>query len=206
MKLLVATRSVHKMEEIREILAPVPELEVLDLAQAGVSPDPAEDDLEPYDTFEANARSKARYYFEQSGLPTVADDSGLEVDALGGAPGVHSKRFAPGESTGYARDRANLVHLLDRLSGIPEARRGGRYVCVAALHDESGPGPVFRGTVEGRITEAPSGTGGFGYDPVFHATELGRTFGRASAAEKHELSHRGKAFRALAAHLAAGER
>lgn len=201
MKLLVATRSVHKMKEIREILSPVPDLEVLDLAQAGVAPDPAEDDLEPYDTFEANARSKARYYHERSGLLTVADDSGLAVDALGGAPGVHSKRFAPGDATGYERDRANLAHLLDRLAGVPEARRTGRYVCVAALHGPEGPGPAFRGTVEGRITEEPAGSGGFGYDPVFLVPELERTFAQATTAEKHARSHRGKAFRALTAHL-----
>lgn len=203
MKLLVATRSVHKMEEIREILAPVPDLEVLDLAQAGILPDPAEDDLEPYDTFEANARSKARYYHQRSGLLTVADDSGLAVDALGGAPGVYSKRFSPGDSTGYERDRANLAHLLDRLAGVPEARRTARYVCVAALHGGDGEGASFRGTVEGRITEAPVGSGGFGYDPVFFLPELDRTFGEATTTEKHALSHRGKAFRALAAHLVA---
>lgn len=201
MKLLVATRSVHKMEEIREILAPVPDLEVLDLAQAGIAPEPAEDDLEPYDTFEANAASKARYYHQRSGLLTVADDSGLAVDALGGAPGVHSKRFAPGDSSGYERDQANLAHLLDRLAGVPEARRTARYVCVAALHGPDGPGTTFRGTVEGRITEAPAGSGGFGYDPVFLVPELERTFAQATAAEKHARSHRGKAFRALATHL-----
>ena len=191
------------MEEIREILAPVPGLEVLDLDEAGVTPDPAEESLEPYDTFEANARSKARYYHGRSGLLTVADDSGLAVDALDGAPGVHSKRFAPGESTGLERDRANLLHLLDRLSGVPAAGRTGRYVCVAALHGPEGPGPSFRGTVEGRITGSPAGSGGFGYDPVFFVPQLHRTFGEATATEKHALSHRGEAFRALAAHLQA---
>ena len=114
MKLLVATRSAHKMREIREILSEVPDLELVDLVQAGISPAPEEDDLEPYDTFEANARSKARYFHARSGLPTVADDSGLEVDALEGAPGVRSKRFAPGDSTGIQRDLANNRHLLDR--------------------------------------------------------------------------------------------
>jgi XTP/dITP diphosphohydrolase len=201
MKLLVATRSVHKVEEIREILAPVEGLEVLDLAQAGIEPSPEEDDLEPWDTFEENARSKAHYYFRRSGIPTVADDSGLAVDALGGAPGVHSRRFAPGESTGYQRDRDNLNHLLDRLAGVPDARRAARYVCVAAFESGAGETRFFRGEVEGRITQAPAGTGGFGYDPVFFVPELDRTFGEASAAEKHELSHRGRAFRALAAHL-----
>lgn len=201
MKLLVATRSVHKMQEIREILSHVPELEVLDLAQAGIAPEPEEDDLEPFDTFEANARSKARYYHGRSGLPTVADDSGLEVDALGGAPGVFSKRFAPGEAVGYDRDQANNRHLLDRLAGVPDPRRAARYVCVAALEEGAGDGPVFRGTVEGRISGEPRGKGGFGYDPLFFVPALERTFGEATAEEKHRLSHRGEAFRLLAEHL-----
>lgn len=201
MKLVIATRSAHKMEEIREILSPVEGLEVLDLDQAGVSPSPEEDDLEPWKTFEENARSKARYYFRRTGLPTVADDSGLVVDALGGAPGVHSKRFAPGQSTGLARDRANLVHLLDRLADVPDLKRTARYVCVAAF--ETGPGDTrfFRGEVEGVITRDLRGTGGFGYDPAFYVPELERTFGQASSDEKHQLSHRGRAFRALAASL-----
>ncbi|MDT8341616.1 MAG: non-canonical purine NTP pyrophosphatase [Longimicrobiales bacterium] len=198
MKLLVATRSAHKVREIRGLLADVPGLQVLDLAEAGIPPAPEEDDLEPFDTFEENARSKARYFHARSGLPTVADDSGLEVDALGGAPGVHSRRFAPGDATGYERDLANNRHLLDRLAGVPDARRNARYVCVAALEEGSGEGPVLRGTVEGRITREPRGGGGFGYDPLFFVPALGRTFGEAAAAEKEALSHRGVAFRALA--------
>jgi XTP/dITP diphosphohydrolase len=153
------------MREIREILSEVPDLELVDLVQAGISPAPEEDDLEPYDTFEANARSKPRYLHARSGLPTVADDSGLEVDALEGAPGVRSKRFAPGDSTGIERDLEN------------------------------------RGTVEGRIAREPRGSGGFGYDPLFHIPELGRTFGEATPQEKHARSHRGAAFRELAALL-----
>lgn len=206
MKLLVATRSVHKVEEIREILSPVEDLEVLDLAQAGIEPSPDEDDLEPWDTFEGNARSKARYYFRRSGIPTVADDSGLVVDALGGAPGVHSKRFAPGESTGYQRDLDNLNHLLDRLAGVPDVQRTARYVCVAAFETGEGETRFFRGEVEGRITAEPAGTGGFGYDPIFFVPELDRTFGQATAAEKHGLSHRGRAFRALARALESDHR
>ncbi len=201
MKLLVATRSAHKMREIREILSEVPDLELVDLVQAGISPAPEEDDLEPYDTFEANARSKARYFHARSGLPTVADDSGLEVDALEGAPGVRSKRFAPGDSTGIERDLENNQHLLDRLAGTPDAQRTARYVCVAALEDGTGQGPVVRGTVEGRIAREPRGSGGFGYDPLFHIPELGRTFGEATPQEKHARSHRGAAFRELAALL-----
>lgn len=202
MKLLVATRSAHKMREIREILASVPGLELLDLDEAGLAPAPEEEDLEPFDTFEENARSKARYFHARSGLITVADDSGLEVDALGGRPGVRSKRFAPGEASGYQRDLENNRHLLDRLAGVPDARRTARYVCVVALEDGSGEGPAFRGTVEGRIARTARGEGGFGYDPLFFVPELDRTFGEASPEEKHARSHRGEAFRALARHLA----
>lgn len=206
MKLLVATRSAHKMEEIREILADVPDLEILDLAQVGIPPAPEEETLEPYHTFEENARSKARYFHARSGLPTVADDSGLAVDALGGEPGVFSRRFAPGGSTGYQRDLDNNRHLLDRLAGVPDVRRTARYVCVVALEEGDGEGPLFKGTVEGRITHDPRGEGGFGYDPLFFVPELGRTFGEATAAEKHALSHRGKAFRALAESLRTRQR
>lgn len=201
MKLLVATRSRHKLDEIREILGVVPDLELLGLDDAGIPEAPEEDDLEPFDTFVENSRSKARYFHARTGLPTVADDSGLEVDALDGAPGVRSKRFAPGSATGDARDQANNTHLLERLDGVPEAERGARYVCVVTLETGTGQGPAFRGTVEGRIAEAPAGEGGFGYDPLFWVPELGRTFAQATRDEKHALSHRGRAFRALADYL-----
>ena len=203
MKLLVATRSTHKVAEIRAILAGVPDLELLDLDAAGIPEDPAEDALEPYDTFEANARSKAAYFRKVSGLVTVSDDSGIEVDALGGQPGVRSRRFAPlPESTPRAvQDRANNEHLLARLAGLEPERRTGRYVCVAALAELDGPEVLFRGTAEGRVLEAARGTGGFGYDPLFHATDLGSTFGEAEPRAKDAVSHRGKAFRALAAYL-----
>jgi XTP/dITP diphosphohydrolase len=200
-KLLVATRSDHKLEEIRSILAPVPGLELLGLDEAGIPVSPKEDGLEPHDTFEENALSKARYFHRLSGLPTVSDDSGLAVDALGGAPGVRSKRFAPGDAIGRVRDRANNEYLIERLQGVPEAERTARYVCVVALVEAGAPARTFRGEVEGRIAEVPSGEGGFGYDPLFHVPELGRTFGDATAAEKHARSHRGRAFRALAAAL-----
>ena len=114
---------------------------------------------------------------------------------------VFSRRFAPGSSTGYQRDLDNNRHLLDRLAGVPNAHRTARYVCVVALEEGHGDGPTFRGTVEGRITHDPRGAGGFRYDPLFFVPELGRTFGEATPAEKHALSHRGKAFRALAAAL-----
>ncbi len=203
MKLLVATRSAHKVAEIRNILAGVPALELLDLDTAGIAPEPAEDALEPFDSFEANARSKAAYFRRRSGMATVADDSGIEVDALGGQPGVRSRRFAPlpGDAGRDEQDRANNAHLIERLTGTEPARRTGRYVCVAALADEDGREFLFRGIAEGRVVEEVRGSGGFGYDPLFVATDLGRTFAEAAPREKDAVSHRGKAFRALASYL-----
>jgi XTP/dITP diphosphohydrolase len=203
-KLLVATRSRHKMEEIRRILSGVPGLELLSMDDAGIEAHSAEEELEPHETFEANARSKARYFQARSGLPTVADDSGLEVDALGGAPGVRTKRFAPvpAETPDDLRDRANNQHLLQRLEEAPIEARRARYVCVVAL-DEGGPDrPVtLRGEAEGVIALSPTGRGGFGYDPLFLDPELGRTFAEISAEEKNARSHRGRAFRKLASYL-----
>lgn len=204
-ELLVATRNEHKMVEIRRILADVPDLAVLDLEEAGIPWSEEEEELEPYDTFEANARSKAAHFRRLSGLPTVADDSGLEVDALDGAPGVHSKRFSPeGEDLeGRARDRANNEHLVELLREIPISERTARYVCVAALDRDPDDVDVFRGEAPGLILDRPRGTGGFGYDPYFFDQELGRTFAEISREEKNRRSHRGRAFRALASYLKA---
>jgi XTP/dITP diphosphohydrolase len=204
MRLLVATRSAHKMREIRQILADVPGLTVLDLDEAGIPEDPAEDDLEVHDTFEENALAKARHFFGLAGIPTVADDSGISVDALGGAPGVRSKRFASDRGLeGQARDDANNRHLVATLAGVPPERRTARYVCVAALVTGEGD-PVFcRGEAAGVILDEPRGAGGFGYDPHVLDPELGRTFSEMTPAEKNARSHRGAAFRALASVLAA---
>ncbi len=205
MRLVVATRSADKMREIRRILAVVPDLSILDLDEAGVSFDPEEDGLEPYDTFEENARSKATYFHRKTGLPTVADDSGIEVDALGGAPGVRSKRFAPDEGvSGQERDQANNAHLLALLEGRPPEERGARYVCVAVLVDEARPMLITRGEATGAILESPRGRAGFGYDPLFLDPETGRTFAELSEEEKNDRSHRGRAFRALAEALVSG--
>lgn len=187
------------MVEIRRILADVDDVRLLDLEQAGVAEDPAEEDLEPYETFEENARSKAEYFHARTGLPTVADDSGLEVDALDGAPGVRTKRFAPESGLeGQARDDANNRHLVERLAGVAPEDRGARYVCVAVLIDGEDEPVVVRGEAEGRIVDEARGDGGFGYDPHFYDPELGRTYAEITGAEKNARSHRGRAFRALA--------
>ncbi|MEX2473561.1 MAG: non-canonical purine NTP pyrophosphatase [Gemmatimonadota bacterium] len=203
-KLLVATRSAGKMREIRRILADIPNLEVLSLDDAGVAEAPEEEGLEPYDTFEENARSKAAYFFRKTGIPTVADDSGIVVDALDGAPGVRSKRFAPAElAEGRGQDEANNRYLVERLRGVDAADRTARYVCVAVMLDgrTDETGIVTRGTAEGRVVDEPRGDGGFGYDPHVLVPELGRTFAELSAEEKDGRSHRGEAFRALASVL-----
>ncbi len=202
MILLVATRSHHKLVEIRSLLSGVPDLQVLDVNEAGVPFDPEEEHLEPHDTFEENALSKARHFHARSGLPTVADDSGLEVLALAGAPGVRSKRFAPGvEAQGCDLDAANNRHLLALLAGRPAADRAARFVCVAALVDGDQPPVVCRGEVPGVILEAERGSGGFGYDPLFFDPKLEKTFAELSREEKNERSHRGRAFGMLATKL-----
>ena len=208
-ELLLATRSAHKASEIREILGVG--FSLLTLDEAGIEWRPEEEELEPFETFEENAASKARYFCERSGRVTIADDSGLEVDALGGAPGVRTKRFAPeGHFPGLDQDQANNRYLLESLAATPETRRGARYVCVAVLCRPTGD-PVraggeiaFRGEASGRILVERRGSGGFGYDPLFLDLELGNTFAELAAEEKNARSHRGKAFRELARHLNAG--
>jgi len=202
--LLVATRSVDKMVEIRRILGAVPGLRVIDLDSAGISKGPAEEDLEPYDTFEENARSKAEYFHAKSGMPTVADDSGLAVDALDGAPGVRSKRFAPDQGLdGKELDQANNDHLLAQLGDLDLAARTCRYVCAAVLVGAQEAPVVVRGEAEGLILGQPRGYGGFGYDPYFFDPKIGKTFAELDMERKNKRSHRGKAFRALAEQLTA---
>jgi XTP/dITP diphosphohydrolase len=190
--LLVATTSQHKLEEYRELLAGLP-LELRGLADMGIDEDVEE--TEP--TFEDNARLKAEHYSGLSGLLTLADDSGLEVDALGGEPGVQSKRWAGDEASDEDRNRL----LLERLVDVPVERRTARYRCVIAV---AGPDIVTRtvaGSCEGRIAAAPSGSNGFGYDPLFYVSELGMTFGVAPPEVKNRLSHRGRAAQAATAVL-----
>ena len=172
--MLLATRSAGKLGELRALFA-AHGVGVTDLVDAGVAETSAEDALETHATFEENALAKARYFHARTGRPTVADDSGLEVAALGGRPGVLSKRWSGrSDLAGQVLDDENNRLLLERLRGASD--RGASYVCAAAYVDGIRE-LVCRGEVRGRIIETPRGAGGFGYDPYFMADELGRTFG-----------------------------
>lgn len=204
MRLLAATRSAGKQREFRRVLEAAG-VEVTFPDDAGAWEDPAEALLEVGDSFESNARRKAEYFARRTGLPTLADDSGLEVFALGGAPGVRSRRWAGATGTTDEVDAANNAELLRRLAGAPEPRRRARYRCVLVLVRAPGAVPqVFEGSCAGRILEAPAGGGGFGYDPLFWSDELEKSFGEAAPEEKDRVSHRGRALRALAAGLTSG--
>jgi XTP/dITP diphosphohydrolase len=202
-RLLVATRSVHKLRELRELLE-LDHSRLVSLDDLGVDGDPVEDGA----TFETNASIKARFGVRATGLSTIADDSGIEVDALGGDPGVRTRRFAGEDAT----DAANNAKLLEALRGLPPEARGARYVCALALALPETAGPrggirtvTVRGTCRGRIATAPRGTGGFGYDPVFEPESEppgGRTLGLWTPAEKHAISHRARAARRMAPRLA----
>ncbi len=195
--LILATRSLGKLHELRPMLAAYG-IETITLDQAGVPEHPGgEERLEHFETFEENALAKARYFFERVGRrPTVADDSGLEVIALGGRPGVHTKRWSGrADLSGRALDAANNAKMLSELTGIADRR--ARYVCVAAYIDGDGE-RVFRGESTGRMLEAPRGTGGFGYDPLFLSDDVGVTFAEATREQKEQVSHRGRAFAQLA--------
>lgn len=198
---LVATRSRHKLQELRKLVA-LPGVELISLDEAGVMEDAAEDDLETHDSFAENARAKAVYFHRLTGRPTIADDSGLCVDALDGGPGVRTKRFAPDDlAAQHGRDKANNLFLLQRMQGVPEPQRGARYRCALA-HESGEASFVVEGEVEGRIATEPRGTSGFGYDPLFIVPAYGRTFGELPAEVKARLSHRARAARALAERLA----
>jgi XTP/dITP diphosphohydrolase len=198
-KLVVATRNAGKVREIHEILTAVGGLEVVGLADLNVPESPEEEDVEAFDTFEENALAKARYFAAKTNLPALADDSGICVDALGGAPGVRSRRFAPvDEARGDRQDQANNRHLVQLLAEVPDERRTARYVCAVAVAWPGGIELVRTGTCEGVVLREPRGAGGFGYDPLFYIEDEGRTFGEIPAERKHEISHRGRALRAVA--------
>ena len=185
--LVLASNNAHKLAEVRAILAPLG-VAVRPLSDFPELPEPPED----HDTFEANALQKARFVFARTGLPTVADDSGLAVDALGGAPGVHSKRFSGASEDVSA---ANNALLLEKLAGRTD--RGARFICAIALVTARGEATA-RGEVLGSIGTTPSGSGGFGYDPLFWPEDVpGRSMAQLSPEEKNAISHRGRAFRQL---------
>lgn len=198
MKVLAATRSVGKQGEIRRVLGSAG-LEVVFPDDIWLHESSAGDPVEDGDSFEANARHKAEYFARLSSMPTFADDSGLEVFSLGGAPGVHSKRWAGGTGSDAEIDAANNAELIRRLTGAPESRRLARYRAVLFYLPSYGAVPtICQGDCTGRILDAPRGTNGFGYDPYFFSDELGKTFGEATDEEKDAVSHRGRALRALA--------
>ena len=184
MRYVLCTGNPGKAAELRALLPA--HIELITLAETGLPLDLPETG----DTLEANALQKARFAFERTGLPCIADDTGLEVPSLGNAPGVYSARYA-GETKDPA---ANMAKLLRELEG--EADRSARFRTVIALVDRNGE-HTFEGVVSGRIAEALCGTGGFGYDPVFVPENESRTFAELSAAEKNRISHRGRAVREL---------
>jgi XTP/dITP diphosphohydrolase len=200
-EIVLATRSEGKLRELRSLFATY-EIAVVDLRDAGIAESPLEESLESHATFEENALAKARHFHGVSGRPTVADDSGLVVAALDGRPGVLSKRWSGRtDLSGQALDDENNRLLVRSLQNAQDRRAS--YVCAAAFVDDEREF-VCRGEVHGRILEAPRGNGGFGYDPYFFSTELGRTFAEVSGAEKARVSHRGRAFRALVERLGIG--
>ena len=199
MDVLFATSNEHKVGEVRAILAPLG-ISVRSLSDVSEAPDePVEDGA----TFEDNARLKARYYASALGVTCIAEDSGLEVDALGGAPGVYSARYSGEEGPRARRDQANNEKLLRELASVPTERRQARFVCVASVSDPTGRILAeARGTYEGIIATEARGTGGFGYDPLLFLPDRGCTSAELSPEEKHARSHRGQAFRVLAQALA----
>ena len=185
MKLVLATRNQGKVREIGEILKGENDIELLSLRNYPGAPDVVEDG----NTYEDNAIKKAAVLAEYTGHLTIGDDSGLAVDALDGAPGVHSARYA-GEN---ASDQDRIAKLLDALQDVPDDRRSGRLVCAVAIAGPHAQVQVVRGICEGRIIQVPRGKSGFGYDPVFVPAGYNRTFAELGDEIKNQISHRAKA-------------
>ena len=190
-RVLLATRNEHKVSEIRDLLKDLP-VELVSVADVGIQEEPAEAGIEMYGSFAANALAKASWFRVRSGLPTLADDSGLCVDALAGGPGVHSRRFAALADVTADQDAANNSHLLSLLNAIPDESRGACYRCALALIDDTNQVVVF-GRVDGRIAESETGAGGFGYDPLFIPSGYEATFGVLPPEVKAKHSHRAAA-------------
>ncbi len=183
-KIVIATGNAHKFEELQELLK-LPGIEWLSLKDFGDLPDVIEDG----DTFEANAQKKAIEYAKATGEWVIADDSGIEIDALEGAPGIYSARFA-GK---HGDDAANNLLVLEKLQGLPPEQRGAQYVCVLTLASPEGVCVDVRAHWRGQIATALQGEGGFGYDPLFYLPELDQTVGELPAKTKQHLSHRAQA-------------
>jgi XTP/dITP diphosphohydrolase len=196
-KLLLATRNAKKLDELARILAAEDASGIEVVGLDAVPPFSEAPETEP--TFEGNALAKARDAVAATGLPAVADDSGLAVDALNGMPGVLSARW----SGRHGDDAANLDLVLGQLRDVPDDRRGAAFVCAAALVLPGGPEVVVRGEWRGTLIRAPRGTNGFGYDPIFVPEGETRTSAELDPAEKDALSHRGRALRLLLPHIAA---
>jgi len=187
-RVLLATTNQGKLIELKEIMSD------LGVEVTGLRGPATTEEIETGSTFAENALLKARYHHGLYGSPAIADDSGLEVEALGGAPGIRSARYAGPN----ASDADRVRRLLDEMKGLPPSRRAARFVCAAALVWQDGE-KVFLGEATGVILENPRGANGFGYDPVFFYPPLARTFAELTASEKAGVSHRGRAFRKLAA-------
>ena len=192
-KLIFATSNPNKLREIKEILAGL-DYEILSMKEAGVDVDIVEDGK----TFEENAFIKARAVAKASGALALADDSGLEVDALGGEPGIYSARYM-GEDTSYDIKNMNII---ERLEGVPDEKRTARFVCAMAAVFPDGTEKSFVRAMEGRIGYKIAGENGFGYDPIFFLPQYGKTSAEISPEEKNAISHRGQALRAMAEYLA----
>ncbi len=198
MQLFLATSNPHKIEEVAAILGPMG-IDVVGLgALESKIPEPVEDG----ETFQANARLKAVYYAKALRRMCLADDSGLEVDALGGAPGVHSARYAGVDGQRAQRDQANNEKLLAELQGVPAEQRTARFVCAMCLAETDGAIVAeTRGTFQGIITTEPRGENGFGYDPLLYLPDVGCTSAELSPQQKNARSHRGVASREMVRHL-----
>lgn len=193
-RIVLASNNAGKLRELRRILEPLG-FELVSPRDLGMNGEPEEDG----GSFLANALIKARYWAERTGLPTVADDSGLCVDALGGAPGVDSAYFAGRE----ADDAANKAKLTEAMRDVPAASRTAHYHCTAVCVRGDGEYVAAEDRAYGVVLDAPRGTGGFGYDPLMLEPGMGKTYAEMDASEKDAVSHRGRAFRALARSLTA---
>ena len=198
-KVLFATGNPHKLTEVAAVFEPLG-IEIIGLdSLSSIPPEPDEDQ----DTFEGNAHLKARAYAKAAGCPCLADDSGLEVDALNGEPGVRSARWAGVDGTREERDSANNRLLVQRMAGVPKEQRHARFVCALCLVDADGRTLAqTRGEFAGLIVDEPRGENGFGYDPYLYLPEEHRTSAELTAEEKNARSHRGAATRAMAEKLA----